>query len=237
MDLFKRLFVSTIVLFMANHDAWSQETRLLRQPSISTTHIAFTYASDVWVSDLNGQNVNRITSTDAIERNPVISPDGTTIAFTSNREGSNAVYTVSIKGGTPKRLTWHPAGAVAKDWSSDGNSIIYSSGRDYAPKPSNRLWEISKDGGVPRMVTPQRAVDGSYSQDGSQIVLDVVSRWESEFRAYRGGQNTPLVILNLTDHSEILIPNEKTIDIQPTWIGDNIYFISDRNGGIANIWT
>ena len=87
------------------------------------------------------------------------------------------------------------------------------------------------------MVTKQRGVDGSFSPDGSKIVIDVVSRWESEFRAYRGGQNTPLVIINLNDQSEILIPNEKTIDIHPVWIEDNIYFLSDRKGGVANIWS
>ncbi len=85
----KRLIVLAIVLFMANQKIWTQETKLLRQPSISTTHATFTYGSDVWVSDLNGQNVKRITSTAAIESNPVISPDGTTIALTSP---DNAIF-------------------------------------------------------------------------------------------------------------------------------------------------
>ena len=64
-----------------------------------------------------------------------------------------------------------------------------------------------------------------------------MSRWESEFRGYRGGQNTPLVILNLSNNSEVLIPNAKTIDIFPQWVDDHIFFLSDRNGGVANIWT
>lgn len=214
----------------------AQPTKLLRQPSISESNIAFTYGSDVWVSDLNGENVRRITSTNAVERNPMISPDGTTIAFTSNRSGVNSVYTVSIAGGTPKRLTWHPSGAVVAGWTPDGEKVLYASTRDYAPSPSNRLWTIPKNGGVSELVSPQRGAAGSYAPDGSRIVLDVVSRWESEFRGYRGGQNTPLVILDLSDNSEVLIPNEKTIDILPRWIGNTIYFLSDRNKGVANIW-
>ena len=89
----------------------SQGTRILRQPALSDTHIAFAYASDIWVADRDGQNVNRITSTQAIEGLPQISPDGKTVAFTSNRSGNSAVYTVSIEGGTPKQLTWLPGGA------------------------------------------------------------------------------------------------------------------------------
>ena len=232
----KKVAIAILVVF-ASQNITALETRLLREPSISKMHITFTYGSDVWVSDLNGQDVKRITSTATIERNPIISPDGMTIAFTSNREGTNAVYTVSIEGGTPKRLTWHPMGAVVKGWSVDGKHVLYASRRDYAPKPSNRLWTIPKEGGIGKLVTKQRGVDGSFSPDGSKIVIDVVSRWESEFRAYRGGQNTPLVILNLEDQSEILIPNEKTIDIQPVWIDNNIYFLSDRQGGVANIWS
>ncbi|MCB0688612.1 MAG: PD40 domain-containing protein, partial [Saprospiraceae bacterium] len=215
----------------------AQETRLLRQPSLGVRTIAFTYGSDIWLSDLNGDKVTRITATPAVESNPVISPDGSLVAFTSNREGNSAVYVVSIGGGTPKRLTWHPAGATVVAWSPDGTEIIYASGRDYAPKPSQRLWKISKDGGNAQLVTSLRGVSASYSPDGSSIVVDVVSRWESEFRGYRGGQNTPLVVLNLQNESEVFIPNEHTIDIQPVWLDDKIYFLSDRQGGVANIWS
>ncbi|MEZ4898746.1 MAG: PDZ domain-containing protein [Saprospiraceae bacterium] len=201
------------------------------------SNIAFTYGGDVWVADLAGQNVLRITSTPAVESHPVISPDGNTIAFTSNRDGHNQVYTVNITGGMPKRLPWHPMGAEVRGWTPDGLKVLYASARDYAPRPSNRLWVIPKEGGVGKLVSEQRGFDGSFSQDGNSIVLDVVSRWESEFRGYRGGQNTPLVVLNLRNLSETLIPCPKTIDIHPVWIQDHIYFMSDRQGGVANIWS
>ncbi|MFY0690085.1 MAG: PD40 domain-containing protein [Cyclobacteriaceae bacterium] len=231
-----RITFSLLLIFAACLSQ-AQETLLLRQPSISQNNIVFTYGSDVWIADLDGNNVKRITSTAAVESSPILSPDGTTIAFTSNRAGVNAVYTVPVIGGTPKRLTWHPAGAAVRSWSPDGSNILYASGRDFAPKPSNRLWSISREGGNGTLISEQRGVSGSYSPDASKIVLDVVSRWEAEFRGYRGGQNTPLVILDLNDQSETLIPNEKTIDIQPIWIGDKIFFLSDRSGGVANIWS
>ena len=68
----------------------------------------------------------------------------------------------------------------------------------------NRLWKVSREGGPPTLVAPQWGNDGSFSPDGNQIVIDRMSRWDSEWRAYRGGQNTPLVILDLTDNSEVM---------------------------------
>ena len=235
LSIFKKLLPLILLLFFLSKLA-AQETLLLRQPSISDEHIVFTYGSDVWVSNLSGQNVKRITSTPSIESNPVLSPDGKTIAFTSNRNGVNDVYTVSIDGGSPQRLTWHPKGAEVRGWAPDGNHVLFASSREYAPRSSNRLWVVPIDGGNSRLITRQRGFDGSYSPDGSKIVIDVVTRWESEFRGYRGGQNTPLLILNLSDHSETLIPGDRSIDIQPQWINDRIYFLSDREGGVANIW-
>lgn len=183
-----RVILTCFVFVLVVNKITAQETRLLRQPSINETNIVFTYGSDIWICDISGENTQRITSTQAIESNPVLSPDGKSIAFTSNRSGVDAIYIVPIEGGSPKRLTWHPMGAVAKGWTPDGQNIIYASSRDYAPNPSNRLWTIPKDGGVSKLVSNQRGVDGSFSPDGSHVVIDVVSRWESEFRNYREGK-------------------------------------------------
>lgn len=212
------------------------QTRLLRQPTISDTHVVFTYGSDVWITDLSNNRTQRITSTPAVESNPQLSPDGQTIAFSSDRSGSNAVYIVSIKGGDPKRLTWHPSSCGVRGWSTDGLQIIYTSSRDSAPSYIGYLWSVSVNGGPSTKVFEQWGYDGAYSANGKQMVIDRVTRWESEFRGYRGGQNTPLIILNLNDWSEVLIPNNKTRDIQPVWLGEYIYFLSDRDG-ISNIWS
>ncbi len=216
--------------------SWAQETRLLRQPGISDTHIAFTYGGDVWVSDLNGQNTTRITSTGAVESDPHFSPDGQTIAFSSNRSGTTAVYTVPIEGGTPTRLTWYPSSAIVRGWTPDGKQILYTSQRETAPSGYGRLWLVSKDGGPSELLTKQWGNDGSYSPDGKQIVIDRISRWDVEWRDYRGGQNTPLVILNLNDFSEVLLPNNKETDRNPVWLGSKIYFLSDRDF-VSNIWS
>lgn len=230
----KKCLLPLLILFISI-SIFSQGTRLLRQPALSDNHIAFAYASDIWVADRDGGNVNRITSTQAQESNPHISPDGKTIAFTSNRSGNSAVYIVPIEGGTPTQLTWAPGGAGVRDWTNDGSSILFSSARGSAPARHNYLWTVSKNGGPASKMTSQWGWDAEYSPDGKSIILDRNSRWDTEWRMYRGGQNTPLIVLNLEDNSEVLIPNEQTTDIQPVWHQEDVYFISDRNGS-ANIW-
>ena len=229
------IIVLVLFILFSSVDSFSQGTRLLRQPALSDNHIAFSYASDIWVANRDGSDVNRITSTQAIESHPHISPDGKTIAFTSNRSGNSAVYIVPIEGGTPTQLTWLPGGTYVRDWTNDGSSILFSSARGTAPARHYYLWTVDKQGGPASKVTSQWGNDAEYSPDGKSLILDRVGRWDVEWRMYRGGQNTPLILLNLADNSEILIPNEQTTDIQPVWLENNIYFISDRDGS-ANIW-
>lgn len=214
----------------------AQETRLLRQPTMSDQHIAFTYGGDIWISDLNGQAVKRITSTPAVESNPYFSPDGKMIAFTSNRSGTEAVYVVPKEGGMPTRLSWYPGSNEVRGWSRDGKNILFASSRGSAPSSYHKLWTVSVAGGPAKQLSAQWGFDGSFSPDGSKIAIDRMSRWDTEWRAYRGGQNTPLVILDLNDNSEILLPNESTVDIQPLWQGDMVYFLSDRDWTM-NVWS
>ncbi len=235
-DQFRHLSIVIVCLLLAASSAYAQGTRLLRQPSMSATQIAFTYGGDVWVTDLSGQKILRITSTPAVESNPHFSPDGKWIAFSSNRSGNHSVYIVSADGGTPKRLTWHPATSFARGWSADGKRVLYASSRDSAPTGYDRLWTVSVEGGPSTMLSKQWGTDGSFSPDGKQIVIDRMDRWDVEWRNYRGGQNTPLVILNLADQSEKLLPNQSTFDIQPLWLGDQIYFLSDKDW-ISNVWS
>lgn len=232
---FRRPLLCLAIILVGCPAIFAQGTRLLRQPSTNNNYVTFAYGGDIWLSDLEGKEVSRITSTAAVESNPILSPDGSRIAFTSNRSGTSAVYVVPSSGGTPTRLTWHPSGASVRGWTDDGTKIYYASSREFAPNPSARIWMIPAEGGNAQLVSVQRGYDADFSPDESQIVLEPVSRWDSEWRNYRGGQNTPLVILDLATQAEILIPNEHTTDIHPVWIGENIYFLSDRDG-VMNIW-
>lgn len=215
---------------------FAQGTRLLRQPDISSNNIVFTYGSDIWISALESTEAKRLTSTAAVESNPYFSPDGNWIAFSSNRAGSNNVYIISKDGGEPKRITWHPSGSIVRGWANNGKHILFTSSRDTAPTSYNRLYTIPIEGGVPKLLTKQWGFDGSYSPNGDQLIIDKMDRWDVEWRAYRGGQNTPLILLDLNSQNETLLPNDSTTDIQPMWLGNKIYFLSDRDL-VSNIWS
>ena len=215
--------------------AQTSGTLLLEQPDMNQTHITFVYGGDVWVVKIGEQKASRITSTSAVESSPHFSPDGKQIAFTSNRTGDANVYVVSINGGDPTRLTYHPSGSFVRGWANDGSFIYYASSRETAPSRHNKLWKVNATGGPETQLTTQWATDAEYSPDGKSMVIDRVRRWDKEWRVYRGGQNTPISILNMENLSETLLPNNQTTDVNPLWMDDKIYFLSDRDSTM-NIW-
>jgi tricorn protease len=213
----------------------AQGTRLLRQPTVSATQIAFEYGGDLWIVDKAGGDARRLTSTPAVEGDPQFSPDGRWLAFTSNRSGNRDVYVLAAEGGDPRRLTWHPGNDDARGWSPDGKTVLFASNRNTAPTAFNRLWTVPVDGGIEQVVPAPMAVRGAWSPDGKRLVYDRVSRWDIEFRNYRGGQNTPITILEMAGLEETRLPNERTADTQPVWMGQTIYFLSDRDYAV-NVW-
>lgn len=212
------------------------QARLLRQPTISATQVAFAYGGDLWVAERTGGTARRLTSTPAVEGNPHFSPDGRWIAFTSNRSGNPDLYVVAVTGGEPTRLSWYPAASYARGWTPDGKKILYSTSRESAPDAYNRLWTVAPAGGPSTVLPAPWAYDGSYSADGRRIVVDRVTRWDWEWRSYRGGQNTPLTILDLETLDEVRLPNERTADRYPVWIGGKVFFVSDRDWAM-NVWS
>jgi len=104
------------------------DTKLLSQPAVSQTHIAFAYAGDLWVANIDGKGVRRLTSAQGTESDPVFSPDGKLIAFNGEYDGNMDVYVVPVEGGVPKRLTWHPGPDLVRGWTNDGRRVVFASG-------------------------------------------------------------------------------------------------------------
>jgi tricorn protease len=226
----------TALAALASSTAAQAQTRLLRQPTIAGDQIVFAYAGDLWLTTRAGGVARRLTATPAVESDPHFSPDGRRLAFTSNRDGIDAVYVMPVEGGAMTRLTWYPASSIARGWTPDGRRVLYATARETAPVGHNRLWTVSAEGGPSTQLPTPFGHNASYSPDGKRLIVDASTRWDVEWRNYRGGQNMSLAILNLDNLDETLLPNERTTDFDPVWLNNTVYFISDRNQA-ANLWS
>jgi tricorn protease len=204
-------------------------TRLLRQPTVSATQIAFTYAGDVWVVGRAGGDARRLTSFPGVETAPRFSPDGRQVAFTGEYAGNQDVYVVPVEGGEPTRLTWHPGADLVRGWTPDGKHVVLSSGRSNAPTPYPKLWTVSTEGGLERALPIPRVYKGRHSPDGRRIAYQAIAPSDVEWRNYRGGQVQPIRILNLADLAMTKLPWDGSNDTDPVWVGDKVYFLSDRD--------
>ncbi|WP_420385968.1 S41 family peptidase [Roseivirga sp.] len=222
------LFISCLTM--------AQGTMLLRQPTISDTHIAFVYANDLWIVEKGGGNAKRLTSNIGGETNPHFSPDGSMIAFSGQYDGNQDVYVIPSQGGEPKRLTWHPSGDNVTGWTPEGE-VLFSSGRNGHPTKESQFFTVSTTGGHPKELPIPRAVDGEISANGRWIAYQQISFWDPEWRNHRGGQAKPIWIVDLKNYNLKMTPqpdNER--HTSPVWMGGVVYYLSERDYA-NNIWS
>ncbi len=215
----------------------SAQTRMLRSPSVSQRHIAFAHAGNIWIVERAGGSARRLTSFAGEAVNPKLSPDGSKVAFSAQYAGNVDVYVLPIEGGEPKRLTYHPGADVVQGWTPDGNEIVFASGRAAnAPSAVPRFYKVGLDGAVESAMPMPRAYQGKISPDGKRIAYRMNNSWDEERRNYRGGQNRPIWIENLSTHEVVTTPWTDSKEMDPAWIGDVVYFLSDRDG-VSNVWS
>jgi tricorn protease len=209
-----------------------RDTRLLSQPAVSAQHVAFVYAGHLWVADLDGRNVRQLTSDSEGVSNPVFSPDGSIVAFSAQYEGNADVYVVPVTGGRPRRLTWHPAADIVRGFTPDGKAILFSSPRHVFTTRYSQLFTVPLTGGMPTQLSIPNAVQACYSSDGQKIVYTPLADRTPQWKHYRGGAHSRLLIYSRDDHhvDKIPQPEGRANDLDPNWIGGTIYFRSDRNG-------
>ncbi len=230
----KKIFIIFILLFTFN--IFSQGTRLLRQPTMSSSEVVFVYGADLWKASLSGGNALRLTSNIGLESDLHFSKDGNWIAFTAQYDGNSDVYLVSVKGGEPKRLTYHSAGDFVQGWTPDGK-ILFRSGREGRPTQTNKFYTISIKGGMPNAFEVPRAAYGKISDDNKYIAYTPITSWDAEWRNYRGGQAMPIWILNLKTKSLVKTPQKDgERHVNPVWFNNDVYYISERDY-TANIWS
>jgi tricorn protease len=231
-----RTFLCVLLLLCASASSVAQDAKplLLRRPTVSRTQVAFVYGGDLWVVSREGGEARRLTAGAGIETDPHFSPDGSQIAFTGEYDGNVDVYVVPAEGGVPRRLTYHPAADVVAGWTPDGTRVLFRSARA-SYTSFNRLYTIPAAGGpeVTNELPLPRAEQASYSPDGSHLAYVPNLQWQAAWKRYRGGQTTPIWIADLSDSSVEKLPRENSNDFDPMWVGQTVYFLSDRNGPVT----
>ena len=228
--------VSSIILttlFLVGTAQGADSPLLLRNPSLSRDKIAFLYANDVWIAAREGGEARRLTSVNSVVDGPYYSPDGTQIAYSTSEHGLTDVYVVNADGGVPRRLTWEPTGNYASGWTADGKSVMFASMHaSYSDFP--RLFTVHADGtGSPVLLPLPSADRGNYSPDGNTLAYVPVAQWEKAWKHYRGGQTTPIWLVDTKTLDLVKIPRENSNDSSPVWEGNTVYFLSDRNGPVS----
>jgi len=232
------LLLGVLPLFGAASATDATSHLLLRKPTVSATQIAFSYGGDLWTVDRAGGEARRLTAGVGIETSPSFSPDGTLIAFTGEYDGNEDVYVVPAQGGIPRRLTTHPAEDQVAGWTRDGKRVLFRSARNSYSR-FDRLFTVSVDGGLPEELPLPMAEEGSYSPDGTRLAYVPYTNFREStmfyrgLKHYRGGTASPVWIANLADSAIEKVPRTDSNDSAPMWVGERVYFLSDRTGPVS----
>jgi tricorn protease len=215
-------------------------TKLLRFPNVWHDRVVFSYAGDLWTVGTQGGTAVRLTSNPGLELFGKFSPDGRYIAFTGQYGGDEQVYVIPAAGGSPTQLTFYPAAGPLADrwgydnqvygWTPDGTAVLFRSARDGFMLTDSKLYTVPMTGGAATALPMPVSGAGGFSPDGKKIVYSPLWRDFRSEKRYQGGWANKLFIFDLTHPALERLTDDPRTDRDPMWIGDSIYFNSDRTG-------
>ncbi len=211
--------------------------RLMQYPDIRGNVIVFSYEGDLWKVAADGGVAQRLTSFPGNEFAAKISPDGSTVAFTGSYDGAPSIYTIPISGGAPTRLTYFGLGVQPVAWTPDGARVVFRSGHENTFRPIFKLFTVAKDGGYPEQVPVERGILCSFNSDGSKMVYNRRGNEEYYWKRYKGGQYTDIWLYDFKVNTFKALTDYVGKNAYPMWVGNTMFFLSDRGpGGIANLF-
>lgn len=244
------LAIVAAVLGLSAHAASPDGAPLwLRDLKISPdgSQVAFTYKGDIYKVPVKGGKAERLTTQSSYESAPVWSPDGSRIAFASDRNGGKDIYIMDSYGGKATRLTYNSANETPEGFTPDGKSVLFSAAiQDPATSvmfPSGRLTELYKvsiDGGRPVQVLGTPALSLSFMPDGKSFLYEDVKGMEDQFRKHHTSSVTRDVWkYDAESGRHTNLTNREGEDRNPVLgtDGSTVYFLSERNGGPFNVYS
>ncbi|MEM8799702.1 MAG: S41 family peptidase [Pseudomonadota bacterium] len=218
----------------------SSGTRLLRYPDINGDTVVFAYAGDLWRVDSKGGAAVRLTAHPGLELFPKVSPDGRWVAFTGQYDGDEQVYVIPVTGGVPKQLTHYPARGPLPPrwgydnqvygWTPDSEAVLFRSLRDGYSLTDSRLYTVSYKGGLPKALPMPVSGGGNLSPDEKKAVYSPLFRDFRTWKRYEGGWAQNLYVFDIEAKTAKPVTTDKRTERDPMWVGERIYFNSDRTG-------
>ncbi|MEA3197301.1 MAG: tricorn protease [Gammaproteobacteria bacterium] len=240
MRLTQSAALAAAALLFVSFGSHAAATKLLRFPDVRHDRIVFSYAGDLWTVGTQGGTAVRLTSNPGLELFGKFSPDGRFIAFTGQYGGDEQVYVIPSDGGAPKQLTFYPAPGPLADrwgydnqvygWTPDGTAVLFRSARDGYILTDSKLYTVSMNGGAATALPMPVSGAGHFSPDGKKIVYSPLWRDFRSEKRYQGGWANDLYIFDLSHPALLQVTDDPRTDRDPMWIGDAIYFNSDRTG-------
>ena len=215
-------------------------TKLLRFPDIAGDEVVFVHGGDLWKASAEGGTAVRLTAHPGLELFPKFSPDGQWIAFTGQYDGDEQVYVMPAGGGVPKQLTYYLARGPLPDrwgfdhqvygWSPDSKRVLFRSTREYWGPAQGRLYTVSVEGGLPQALPMPVSGAGDFGPDGESVLYSPLFRDFRTWKRYEGGWAQDLYVFYPATNETRQVTDHVRTDRDPMWVGDAVYFASDRDG-------
>ena len=223
------IVLSAAVVLSVSMPAAATTEPLLRFPDVHGDTVVFVHAEDIWTAPAGGGAARRLTDDEGSERHPKFSPDGSLIAFTADMDGNPDVFVMNADGADLRRLTFHPSADEVVGWHPTRNLILFRSSRQ-SNQRYDRLFLIAPDGGGLEVLPLHEAGRASFSPDGAMIAYNRIAREDRTWKRYFGGMAQDLWLYDLATREDRRLTDYPGTDRLPMWIGDSIYFVSDREG-------
>ncbi|SHJ02416.1 tricorn protease [Tangfeifania diversioriginum] len=233
----KKLLLIFTAFFIVNLASAQISAKLMRYMDVSGSQITFVYGGDVWLVDKTGGTAYQVTSSPGEESWPRFSPDGKHIAYTASYNGNADVFLIPVSGGVPKRITHNAFPDRMVDWHPDGEKLLFASNRENGISRLNQFFMVDKNGGFPEKLPIPYGELASFSPDGKKMAYITKITENYPFKRYRGGLTSDIIVYDFESKTTERITENKSNDGQPTWAGNNIYFLSDRGENMRlNVW-
>ncbi len=230
----KHASIALMVLCCTSVNAWAVDvgdTRMLSDPAVRGERIAFAYDNDLWLVARAGGGARRLTQAPGSEFSPHFSGDGRWLAFSADYGDNIDAYVMPAGGGEVRRLTWHPGADIVRGFTPDGR-VLFQSQEGQHSRRLAYLYTVPVEGGMPQRLPVPSGFKAALSPDGKTLAYTPNAEPFRQWKNYRGGTQSRIWLLDMASLAvrEVPKPAAGSNDTDPMWIGDTLYFNSDRDG-------